>query len=60
MMEITIYYETLYGEKRQKELANVVSYEMDCTMLGENKIEVEYETKVCDYEFYRVLKIEER
>lgn len=57
MIIITITYETLYGEKRQKELANVIDYKLDCTMLGEHKIEVEFESQIREYEFYRILEV---
>ncbi len=56
-MTITITYETLFGEKRKKEITNVVDYKLNCTILGEHTIEVEFENLIRDYEFHRILEV---
>ena len=57
-MTITITYETLFGKKSTKEIANVIDYKLDCTMLGEHRIEVEFDNQIRDYEFYRIIKVD--
>jgi hypothetical protein len=58
-MTILISYETLFGEKRKKEIDNVVDYDLNCTILGDHTIVIYFANDIRDYEFHRILEVKE-